>query len=140
MQITIGDWTTQQRAARAVRDEVFIVEQNIPVELEWDEMDAACLHAVAFDENGQPVGTGRLLPAGHIGRMAVLRQARGTGVGGLLLAALMDSARKRGDALVLLSAQIHAEPFYQRHGFVREGEEYMDAGIVHVTMRHVFSG
>lgn len=138
IEVRMGDWASMQTAARAVRDEVFIVEQQIPVELEWDEMDGLCMHAVAFDQAGQAIGTGRLLPDGHIGRMAVLRRARGQGVGGLLLAALMSGARQRGDREVLLSAQVHAEPFYQRHGFLPEGEHYLDAGIEHVTMRHVF--
>ncbi|MDB5839202.1 MAG: acetyltransferase family protein [Herminiimonas sp.] len=136
--ITIGNWTQQRTAARAVRDEVFIVEQAIPVELEWDDMDALCVHAVAYDAQGQAIGTGRLLPDGHIGRMAVSRLARGAGIGAMILQALMEQARARGDQAVLLNAQTHAEDFYARHGFVREGEEFMEAGIPHIQMRHVF--
>ncbi|MGI4849791.1 MAG: GNAT family N-acetyltransferase [Janthinobacterium lividum] len=140
VKISVGNWSMQQRAARAVRDEVFVTEQAIPVELEWDDMDAVSLHAVACNANGEPIGTGRLLPDGHIGRMAVSRAARGTGVGGLLLQALMQQARARGDAAVVLSAQAHALPFYQRHGFVPQGEPYMEAGISHVSMAHDFAG
>ncbi|OGB26617.1 MAG: GNAT family N-acetyltransferase [Burkholderiales bacterium RIFCSPLOWO2_02_FULL_57_36] len=136
--ITIGDWDAQQLHARTVRDDVFINEQNIPVELEWDEMDRVSLHAVVIGEAGQPIGTGRLLPDGHIGRMAVTRVLRGAGIGGAILEALMQQARKRGDKAVLLNAQIRAEPFYARYGFTREGEEFMEAGIPHIRMRHVF--
>jgi predicted GNAT family N-acyltransferase len=84
------------------------------------------------------LGTGRLLPDGHIGRMAVLRQARGAGVGSALLRALMQAARARGDREVMLSAQTHALPFYERFGFVAEGEAYDDAGIPHRVMRLAF--
>jgi predicted GNAT family N-acyltransferase len=93
------------------------------------------LHALAFDRAGRLLGTGRLLPDGHVGRMAVLPQARGTGVGSALLAALLQAARARGDREVALSAQTHAIPFYERFGFVAEGEEYDDAGIPHRRMR-----
>ncbi|MDB5761102.1 MAG: acetyltransferase family protein [Herminiimonas sp.] len=137
--LTVGAWAAMQSDARAVRHEVFVIEQNIPVELEWDDMDEACLHAVAYGEDGQPIGTGRLLPDGHIGRMAVRKAARGAGIGGAILAALMQQAKKRGDRAVILNAQIHAEAFYVRHGFVREGDEFAEAGIPHIRMRHVFA-
>jgi predicted GNAT family N-acyltransferase len=136
--LTIGDWPAQQRHARAVRDDVFINEQRIPVELEWDDMDRVSLHAVVCDQTGQAIGTGRLLPDGHIGRMAVIRSMRGAGVGGAILLALVQAAKTRGDKSVVLNAQTRAEPFYARHGFIREGEEFIDAGIVHIRMRHVF--
>jgi predicted GNAT family N-acyltransferase len=138
IRVTVGDWGTQQAGAQAVRYEVFIAEQNIPVELEWDDMDKACLHAVVYDKDGAAIGTGRLLPDGHIGRMAVRKSARRTGIGGAILAALMQQSKKRGDKAVMLNAQIHAVPFYARHGFVPEGEEFPDAGISHIRMRHVF--
>jgi predicted GNAT family N-acyltransferase len=128
----------QHKDAQPIRYEVFVIEQNVPVELEWDDMDKVCLHAVAYDEQGQAIGTGRLLPDGHIGRMAVRKAARGTGVGGALLEALMARAKERGDRSVLLSAQTHAEPFYLRYGFVREGKEFMEAGIPHIHMRYDF--
>jgi predicted GNAT family N-acyltransferase len=136
--ISIGDWHAQKLHARAVRDDVFISEQNIPVELEWDEMDRVSLHALAYDDAGQAIGTGRLLPDGHIGRMAVTRAMRRAGVGGAILQALMQAARARGDKAVVLSAQTRAESFYLHHGFVREGDEFMEAGILHIQMRHVF--
>lgn len=135
--LVLGDWDTQRIPAQAVRYAVFVVEQRVPIELEWDEMDAACLHAVAYAPDNSPVATGRLLPDGHIGRMAVLQQARGTGIGGEILNALVAAARQRGDTAVMLNAQTHAVPFYLRHGFVRDGEEFMEAGIAHIAMRRV---
>ncbi|RJG06156.1 GNAT family N-acetyltransferase [Noviherbaspirillum cavernae] len=136
--LTLGDWASQKKDAQAIRYDVFVIEQHVPVELEWDDMDAACVHALAYDDQGAAVGTGRLLPDGHIGRMAVRSQARGSGIGGAILDALMQQARDRGDRAVMLNAQTHAAPFYRRYGFVQEGEEFMEAGIPHVQMRHDF--
>jgi predicted GNAT family N-acyltransferase len=135
MKIVVGDWHTLAQDAAAIRREVFVLEQQVPEEMELDEMDRHCVHAVAYDSSGNAIATGRLLPDAHIGRMAVRKAARGGGVGSALLLRLMEAARQRGDADVVLSAQIQAEPFYRRHGFVREGAEYMEAGIAHVTMR-----
>ncbi len=136
--LTFGDWATQQAMAREIRYEVFVIEQNVPVELEWDEMDAICLHAIAYDSQDRPAGTARLLPDGHIGRMAVKKSTRGGGIGAALLRALMREARQRGDHSVLLNAQVQAEPFYARFGFVRDGEAFMEANIPHIRMRHDF--
>lgn len=136
--LTIGDWERQKADARAVRYDVFVLEQNVPVELEWDDMDVACVHAVVYDDAGQAVATGRLLPDCHIGRMAVRKNVRGQGIGGLVLTALMDEAQKRGDRCVQLNAQTHAEAFYRRFGFARVGEEFMEAGIAHIGMRRDF--
>lgn len=138
IRIALGSWATLQPVAQAIRYEVFVVKQNIPADLEWDEMDALCLHAVAYDEQGQAIGTGRLLPDGHIGRMAVKKTARGAGAGGAILQTLMDAAQQRGDAMAMLNAQSQVEPFYARHGFTREGEEFFEAGIAHIRMRRVF--
>jgi predicted GNAT family N-acyltransferase len=113
---------------------VFVEEQGVPAELEMDEMDVQCIHALAFDGE-RAVGTGRLLPDGHIGRMAVLKEFRGKGAGGALLAKLMEAAKSRGDREVLLSAQVHAVPFYQAYGFELFGEIYEEAGIPHRDMR-----
>jgi predicted GNAT family N-acyltransferase len=118
-----------------IRLEVFVQEQHVPAELEMDDKDAVCLHAVAYDAQGTPVATGRLLPDGHIGRMAVRKPHRGTGIGGRLLQGLMAQARARGDREVVLSAQTHAAPFYLRHGFVQRGGEFMEAGPVLHTWR-----
>jgi predicted GNAT family N-acyltransferase len=136
--LTLGDWGAQRKDAQALRYDVFVIEQRVPVELEWDDMDQQCLHAVVYDERGQALGTGRLLPDGHIGRMAVRNSARGEGIGGAILQALMQHAQQRGDRAVLLNAQTHAESFYRRYGFERDGDEFMEAGIPHIQMRHVF--
>jgi len=138
VRVELGDWAAVRSRAEPVRRAVFVDEQKVPAEIELDEFDAVSLHALAFDRAGRVIGTGRLLPDGHIGRMAVLRQARGAGVGGAVLAALMQAARARGDREVVLSAQTHAMPFYRRFGFVAEGDEYDDAGIPHRAMRLVF--
>jgi len=134
----IGGWEEQRQAAAALRQQVFVVEQGVPAELELDEMDAQSLHAIAY-QDGVPVATGRLLPDGHIGRMAVRQDARGAGTGSLVLCALMDEARRRGDREVVLHAQLSARDFYARHGFEPEGEVFMDAGIEHIAMRRRFS-
>ena len=140
MSVTVvtGSWAALGAAASAIRHEVFVVEQQVPLELELDAFDAVSLHALATDgENA--LGTGRLLPDGHIGRMAVRREARGAGIGSMLLQALMGQAQQRGDAAVVLHAQLSAVGFYRRHGFVPEGAVFMDAGIEHIAMRHTFS-
>jgi predicted GNAT family N-acyltransferase len=136
--ITLNNWNTQKDAARSVREKVFIVEQQIPLEMEWDKMDEQCLHTVATDEAGTPIGTGRLLPDGHIGRIAILTHARGTGVGKQLLQRLMQAAKERGDKRVVLSAQSQAEGFYLRIGFKVIGEAYMEVGIKHIDMEYRF--
>lgn len=136
--IRLGDWATLGSDATAIRFEVFVDEQKVPAEIELDDMDAVCLHAVAYDDAGNAIGTGRLLPDGHIGRMAVRQPGRGTGVGGAILTLLMDKARERGDAAVVLNAQTVAAPFYARHGFVQQGEQFEEAGIAHVEMRLQF--
>jgi predicted GNAT family N-acyltransferase len=128
-----ADWNVDREILRELRAEVFIREQSVPVDLEWDEYDVRSRHVVAIAD-GVPIGTGRLLPDGHIGRMAVLRQWRGLGVGSALLAALIEAARKFGMSRVKLNAQIQALPFYLRHGFQADGEEFLDAGIAHRRM------
>ncbi|HZW14384.1 MAG TPA: GNAT family N-acetyltransferase [Noviherbaspirillum sp.] len=139
MRIVVGDWETLRADAQPVRYDVFVQEQKVPLEMEWDEMDPLCRHAVAYGDEGKAIATGRLLPDGHIGRMAVRAEKRGQGIGGTILRALMDEAKRRGDKAVMLNAQIHAEPFYTRFGFVREGQEFMEAGIPHIAMRHEFA-
>lgn len=135
MNIIVDNWETLRAHAQPIRFEVFVDEQQVPAEIELDDMDALCIHAVAYDEQGAPLATGRLLPDGHIGRMAVRKAGRGKGVGGAVLQALMAAARARGDSGVVLNAQSHAAPFYTAHGFVREGDEFIEAGIPHITMR-----
>ncbi len=136
--IRFGDWATLHEDAHLIRFEVFVDEQKVPAEIELDDMDAVCVHAVAYDKAGVPVGTGRLLPDGHIGRMAVRKLARGTGIGGQLLQGLMAKAKQRGDAYVVLNAQTSAASFYLAHGFEQRGDEFMEAGIAHIEMRLSF--
>ena len=132
--IRIMIWREALPLARPVRERVFIDEQNVPREEEWDEWDETSDHAVALDPGGKPVGTARLLPDGRIGRMAVLKEWRGKGVGAALLAAMLARARERSMPRALLHAQSHAAGFYRRFGFSERGEEFFEAGIPHVEM------
>ena len=133
--VTLALWPRDAVELRAVRALVFIDEQKVPPGLEWDGRDDACVHVVARDGEGRVIGTGRLLPEGRIGRMAVLREARGKGVGAAILRELLALARQREIAVVELGAQTHAIGFYEKCGFVVISEEYLDAGIAHRTMR-----
>jgi predicted GNAT family N-acyltransferase len=128
------DWESAAPALRHVRRLVFIEEQGVPEELEWDEWDARCVHLLARTPTGAPVGTSRLLPDAHIGRMAVLPRWRRRGVASAMLRELLTVARERGDEAVRLNAQTQAMPFYLRFGFVAQGPEFQDAGIPHRLM------
>ncbi|MGH7337989.1 MAG: GNAT family N-acetyltransferase [Myxococcota bacterium] len=128
------DWTSARAEASRVRTLVFVEEQGVPVAIEMDDQDAASVHAIAYVD-GRVVGTGRLLPDGHIGRMAVLKENRGGGVGGAILQRLVDEARRRGMREVVLAAQTHALGFYRKHGFREAGAVYEEAGIPHQDMR-----
>ena len=133
LRVELGDWASMAPALEAIRREVFIVEQKVPEEMEWDADDATSVHALALLD-GHPVGCGRLLPDGHIGRMAVRAPFRSTGVGRALLQALLAEARRRGMREVVLHAQTHALRFYETHGFVADGPEFDEAGIPHRRM------
>jgi len=137
--IEMGDWSLMQSAAQAVRTAVFVQEQGIAPEDEWDADDATALHAVLFDRYGTPIGNARLLhPAANVakvGRMAVLREVRCKGYGARLLQALVQEARRRGNKEVRLNAQRTAEYFYAAHGFVVAGEPFDEVGIPHVEMQ-----
>ena len=138
LRVVTGPWSALERDAAPLRRAVFVDEQGIPESEEWDAADATALHAVAINALGQAVGTGRLLAAepgvGKIGRMAVHRALRGTGVGARVLAALIEAARTRGDHTLRLSAQRTAMGFYQRQGWQCVGEPYDEVGIPHQTM------
>lgn len=136
--ILITDWGSDQRRLSQIRRTVFIEEQGVPEELEWDDDDAAAVHLLAVDNDEMPIGCARLLPDGHIGRMAVLQPWRGKGVGRALLQKSLELARAQGHSIVRLSAQTHAAAFYGRHGFVAEGDEYLEAGIPHRAMNISF--
>lgn len=128
-------WERAQPVAGPLRFAIFVGEQNVPAGIELDDLDASCIHAVAYDVDGKAIGTGRLLPDGRIGRMAVVVDWRRRGIGAEILAALIEEARKRGHADVTLSAQLQAAEFYRDAGFVAEGKVYEDAGILHQKMR-----
>lgn len=132
--LQIGDWNELGTIAADIRRAVFIVEQRIPERLEWDDFDAVAIHCVAFDGE-LPVGTGRLLPDAHIGRMAVLTSHRGQGIGAAILKRLIAVGRARGDRHFELNAQRYVKAFYEREGFVAYGRPFVEAGIEHVTMK-----
>ena len=133
--VRLVDWRESSEVLARIRTTVFVVEQNVPASLEMDGRDGDCAHALAESAAGEPIGTGRLMPDGRIGRMAVLAPWRGRGVGAALLEALMAEARRRGFREVYLHAQSGAKDFYLRHGYAIEGEEYLEAGIPHIGMR-----
>jgi predicted GNAT family N-acyltransferase len=132
--IELLSWEKARAHASPIRFTVFVEEQGVPREIELDEQDPLSIHAVVFEDR-RPVATGRLLPDGHIGRMAVLKEWRNRGIGALMLKRLMDCAKERGDREVALSAQVRAVPFYLANGFVTEGDEYLEAGIRHQAMK-----
>lgn len=137
-QLRTGNWAALQADAAPLRTAVFVEEQGVPVEMEWDADDATALHAVSHNRLGVPVATGRLLASdqgvAHIGRMAVTRLLRGGGFGREVLQVLVAAAQARGDREVRLHAQRSAEGFYRRQGFVPQGETFEEAGIPHVAM------
>lgn len=137
-QLRTGDWPSLQADAAPLRSAVFVDEQGVPAQMEWDADDATALHAVSRNRLGVPVATGRLLASDHgvgrIGRMAVTRLLRGGGFGREVLQALVAAAQARGDREVRLHAQRSAEGFYRRQGFVPEGDTFEEAGIAHVAM------
>lgn len=133
--VRLADWDSDQEDLRRIRERVFIQEQQVPVALEWDGLDEDAIHLLACDPCGNPIGCARVLDSGVIGRVAVLAQWRGQGVGSALLAEAIACCRNRGWPVVTLSAQTHAIPFYERMGFIVCSEEYMDAGIPHSDMR-----
>jgi predicted GNAT family N-acyltransferase len=133
--VRMADWEREREAMRAIRTPVFIVEQQVPQDIEWDDKDPLCVHALAVDADGTPIGTGRLAPDGKIGRMAVLPDWRERGVGTAVLDFLLDCARQRGIKEARLNAQSHALEFYVRHGFEAYDDEFMEAGIPHRHMK-----
>ena len=134
------DYEAALNQLRAVREIVFVEEQQVPLDLEWDDLDPQCVHVLARALDGAPIGTGRLTPEHKIGRMAVLREWRGKGVGDAMLLALIEQARMRGWREISLHAQTSAIPFYLRHGFQPYGERFWEAGIEHQSMRRMLGG
>ncbi|MEU3524436.1 GNAT family N-acetyltransferase [Streptomyces sp. NPDC038707] len=146
--VRIAEDPADREACFAVRKEVFVVEQGVAEDIEYDAHDAVAVHVLAVHEDGRPLGTGRLLhgaaaaqktgadaSVGSLGRLAVLRAARGLGVGAALVRAIEDAARARGLAAVDLHAQTQALGFYERLGYTAYGPQFPDAGIPHRAMR-----
>ncbi|MER6420392.1 GNAT family N-acetyltransferase [Streptomyces sp. NPDC001137] len=146
--VRVAEDPADREACFAVRKEVFVREQGVPEDLEYDAYDAVAVHVLAVREDGTPLGTGRLLygeaaaakvggdlTVGSLGRLAVAKEARGLGVGIALVRAIEDAARARGLAAVDLHAQTHALGFYERLGYEAYGPEYPEAGIPHRAMR-----
>lgn len=134
LKIREARWPDDAPRLEALRREVFVEEQGVPAAIEWDGRDADALHVLAEDDDGVAVGCGRLLDDGRIGRLAVRHPARGTGIGARMLAELVLLARRRGVAGVYLHAQADAVAFYERAGFLRRGEPFEEAGIMHLDM------
>ena len=132
--IELLDWEKAQPVAGPIRFAAFVEEEGA-TGVELDDEDPKCVHAVAFDGDGKAVGTGRLLPDGRIGRMAVKQEWRRQGVGAELLKALIEAARQKGHKEITLSAQLQAAEFYREQGFEAEGKVYQEAGILHQLMR-----
>ncbi|WP_278939258.1 GNAT family N-acetyltransferase [Pseudomonas helleri] len=134
--VRVADWHKDIADIRRIREAVFVAEQQVPPELEWDADDADAVHFLAC-EGDYAIGTARLLPDGHIGRVSVLKDWRGLKVGDALMQAAISEAEKRGLKKQQLSAQVHATSFYERLGFKIVSEEFLEAGIPHVDMERV---
>ncbi|HLS41903.1 MAG TPA: GNAT family N-acetyltransferase [Paenalcaligenes sp.] len=134
-----GSWNELASDAMAVRLTVFVHEQKVPEEIEQDDQDPLCTHLVVYNEHDQPIATGRLLPNGHIGRLAVMRDYRQQGLGAHVLQHLLEVARQQGHIEVELSARLSAKAFYEKAGFVAIAAPHMEAGAEHVRMRHVLT-
>lgn len=132
--VRLASWQQDNAVLYHLRRTVFIEEQHVPDELEWDGLDEEALHLLAEDAQGNAIATARMLPDGHIGRVAVLQPWRGHGVGKALMAFLLELARRHGYRRVFLDAQVEAIDFYRRVGFEAEGAVFMDAGIPHRHM------
>ena len=132
--VAAGSWEDLGESARLVREAVFVDEQKVPRNIEVDQRDRVSRHVIARDGNGRAIGTGRLLPDGQLGRLAVRADWRGRGVGRALLERLLEEAERQDQRRLALHAQTQASGFYRRFGFVDEGPEFMEAGIPHRTM------
>lgn len=134
IEVMQGSWASLGGPAAEIRQRVFIEEQAVPEHEEWDGRDQDCLHFVAY-QNDRAIGTARLLPDGHVGRVAVLREGRGLGIGLHIMQTVIDTARRLNHEEIVLDAQLQAMPFYQKLGFKEFGTTFLDAGIEHCSMR-----
>lgn len=128
-------WSEHKEQIKNVRKTVFVIEQGIDPEIEWDGRDHLCQHVIAFSPSGEPIATGRLLPSGHAGRMSVLPSWRRKGIGGAILLKLVSIAQEGHLQQVYLNSQVRASDFYHKLNFVPEGPIFMEAGIPHQRMR-----
>ncbi len=133
--VSLVRWHDGEPLLKSVREVVFIREQGVPEELEWDELDEGCRHALALSHQGDAIGSGRMLANGHIGRIAVLPHWRKQKVGTAIMEAFLEYAVAHEYKQVDVDAQTHAMRFYRSFDFVEEGEEFLDAGLPHIKMR-----
>jgi predicted GNAT family N-acyltransferase len=129
--VKIVDWSSAEQTLRMIRETVFIMEQDVREDEEFDGRDAGCLHVLVEDKKGRPIATARMLASGQVGRMAVLRHWRKRGVGSAMLIKLFVEARVMGLKRLTADAQVRALPFYEKHGFRAVGDEFLDARIPH---------
>ena len=134
--VRLASWPDDQENIKSVRRQVFIIEQHVPEELEWDGLDEEAIHIIAVDNKNKIVGTARLLPTGQIGRMAVLPNERNKGIGSDMLRLLLNYSSENFTRQIFLNAQLQAISFYEQHGFVQTGEIFDDANIPHCKMVH----
>lgn len=132
--VSLVTWHDGEPLLKSIRESVFIVEQGVPAELEWDGLDEGARHALAISYKGDAIGCGRMLSNGHIGRISVLPQWRKQKVGTAIMEALLAYARNHEYQNVDVDAQTHAMPFYRKFDFVEHGEVFMDAGLPHIKM------
>jgi predicted GNAT family N-acyltransferase len=132
--VSLVCWHDGEPLLKAIRAAVFIREQGVPEELEWDEHDATCRHALALTHSGDAIGCGRIFTNGHIGRIAVLAHWREKKVGTAIMEALLAYAAAHDYPQIDVDAQTQAVPFYHRFDFVEQGEVFMDAGLPHIKM------
>ncbi|MCW8922236.1 MAG: GNAT family N-acetyltransferase [Gammaproteobacteria bacterium] len=133
IQLITTPWKQNQRALKQIRTTVFIEEQHVPVELEWDKFDDQSIHFLVLHDN-KPIATARLKPDGQIGRMAVIKNCRNRGVGSKLLSTILQEAKDNGYSMVYLHAQKNAINFYSQFNFIQNGTEFIDADIKHRAM------
>jgi predicted GNAT family N-acyltransferase len=129
------DWATHEAQLKQIRVQVFVLEQHVPIALEWDGLDVDAIHLLAIDQQSVAIGCARLLSSGSISRMAVLSEKRGFGVGSALLKSAINFYKQQHLNQVTLSAQTHAITFYEKAGFVVSSDVYIDANIAHVDMQ-----
>lgn len=131
-----GHWDKLEQDAKFIRKQVFIIEQNIPEEEEWDDQDMISDHFVVYDQD-QPIATARLLQNNSVGRVAVLKTYRGQGIGRMIMLEIIRQAHQQDRKFLQLSSQVHAISFYEKLGFSIQGDAYDECGIPHIKMQLV---